>query len=766
MSKIPLEKGSANPASAELVAERSLHVIQVGNATCLDAVTFEDQGTKRARVFFATGTPVDGIRFSSEAGTATVENVGGAPVIDCEVTDGAIGLRLKTASDTESNIPFNPDETDLFAGLDTILAVRNGESVETVVSWLKFHVDHHGLQGVLIFDRARPAESSAFVTQLRATIPNLPGLKQIVVLHADTPLGKRGLPDEAHPLNVIGAPGKDRMEIPDPDPWTAPLGEFLIYEIARTRFLSRARAVANTELFDLIMPLEGTSVFDRATASPTGYVMLSGQQAYPWRVRKDATASFSDHICTQFDTQTVRLRWCVAPTKIQDQTIWRLIRIVGVEPSLNETIPFYRFMALRHPTDSVSKIVPKSSLVENDALLNLSLGYFSAKPVRVPDDETPSPDNTGRSTTIVTTMKNEGPFILEWIAYHRMIGIDNFLVYTNDCTDGTDDLLKTLQDKGIVQHRDNPYRKTKLPPQHAALQAAEKEQVIQKADWLICMDVDEYINIKCGDGRLADLWEAARDANMIALTWRLFGNSDIHHFDDRPIIEQFTRSAPELARKPHQAWGFKTLFQNIGIFKKLGVHRPKGLKPQLWENIRWINGSGAPMPKTMFRNGWRSTSATYGYDLVQLNHYAVRSAESFLVKRDRGRVNHVDRDQGLSYWFRMNNNAEEETSIQRMIPALRVEYDALLADPEIAAAHARCVQLHREKITELKGQDEFLRLYDELTGDRLQKLSRMHSHFGANVFLGGPDVIPDEIVDKDPADAFWFSGPRVTTTTH
>lgn len=43
----------------------------------------------------------------------------------------------------------------------------------------------------------------------------------------------------------------------------------------------------------------------------------------------------------------------------------------------------------------------------------------------------------------------------------------------------------------------------------------------------------------------------------------------------------------------------------------------------------------------MFRNGWRSTIETYGYDLVQLNHYAVRSAESFLVKRDRGRVNHV-----------------------------------------------------------------------------------------------------------------------------
>ena len=55
------------------------------------------------------------------------------------------------------------------------------------------------------------------------------------------------------------------------------------------------------------------------------------------------------------------------------------------------------------------------------------------------------------------------------------------------------------------------------------------------------------------------------------------------------------------------------------------------------------------MPRTMYRNAWRSTASTEEYDLVQFNHYTVRSAESFLVKRDRGRVNHVDRDQGLDY---------------------------------------------------------------------------------------------------------------------
>ena len=55
-------------------------------------------------------------------------------------------------------------------------------------------------------------------------------------------------------------------------------------------------------------------------------------------------------------------------------------------------------------------------------------------------------------------MKNEGPFILEWIAYHLAIGVDDFLIYTNDCTDGTDEFLDILQDRGLVQHRINPFR--------------------------------------------------------------------------------------------------------------------------------------------------------------------------------------------------------------------------------------------------------------------------------------------------------------------
>ncbi|WP_323775600.1 glycosyltransferase family 2 protein [Leisingera sp.] len=754
---------SSDPGNCDgKILEREFSALSLAGNNLLDAVELPAPSGRIARLFFKSGTSRAGLSIASPAERTVLHNYGGAPVLEAEIAE-APGAVTVSAEGALYNVPLHPEETELFAGLNVVAAVRNGETARSTAEWLQFHVTQHGLQGAVILDRAQPQNSRRFIGELQALAASFTGLKQVVVVHSKLPLGKDGLPEEAHPFNVPGAPGKDRMDIPPADPWQAPLGEFLIYEILRARFLGRARAVANIDLFDLLAPCDGPNIFDQTVAAPAGCLRLGGVQAYPWRVRKGAQACFADHICTQFDAAGLRPRWCLAPAKAGDSCIWRLVRVVGAEPDPADDRRFYRCMALRHPTDTVSKIVPKTSLVETPELLALATGYFNAKPVRIPGERAVKRAGGTPKTAIVTTMKNEGPFILEWLAYHRAIGVDDFLVYTNDCTDGTDTMLQLLQDKGIVQHRENPFRNTDLKPQHAALQAAEEEPVIREADWLVCMDVDEFINIKCGEGRLPDLFQAVGDANMIAMTWRLFGNNDVREFTGDLITREFTRCAYEVTRKPHQAWGFKTLFRNTGIFKKLGVHRPKGLKPQLWEDIRWVNGSGQDMPREMFRNGWRSSTSTYGYDLVQLNHYAVRSAESFLVKRDRGRVNHVDRDQGLSYWFRMNNNAEEERSIQRMIPALEAEMARLLTDPDIAAAHEYASRKHREKIEELKGRDDMLALFRELTGEKLRKLSRMHAHFGANVFLSGPGVIPDKIAENEPGSDFWFTVERGET---
>jgi len=736
---------------------REMAGLSRNGVTMIDAVdTGVTERGQGATLYFARGTDGARVRVANTTEERDRFTIGGSLVLRVArpVNDP---VTLVFDEEEVELVPATP-ETDRFADQKVIAAHSNGESATALLEWLAYHRDTQGMTAALILERAAPGEVGLH-HELRAGLAGMDNPPHITLLRSNCPLGKPDLPAESHPYCAPDAPGKERMNVPPADPWKSPLGEMSVFEILRERFLARAQAVASLEMNDLIMADGATSVFDKAAHAPHGVISLLGTPCYPWRIRPKAAVRFGDHTCVQFDGRRQKSRWCIAPAVAPGNVVWRLARIGHTQYDPAHGGRFFRFMGLRHSPDAVSQIVPKTALTESNELLDLSRSRFGHKPVRMPKvTAKPVPAGRGRRT-IVTTMKNEGPFILEWLAHHRAIGFDDFLIYTNDCTDGTDDLLRLLQDRGLVQHRENPYRRFEMKPQHAALAAALHEPVVEAAKWLVCMDVDEFVNIKCGDGSLDALFAAVPDANMISMTWRLFGNADVDQYVDVPVVRQFTRCAPQLTRKPHVAWGFKTLFQNRGIFKKMGVHRPKGLHPQLLDEISWVNGSGRALPRSMYRNAWRSTVETVGYDLVQLNHYAVRSAESFLVKRDRGRVNHVDRDQDLSYWFRMNNNAETDLSMLRVLPALEAELDRLKSDPEIAAAHETCVENHRAKIDELRGTEKYEAFYADLTGARMRRLSLMHRHFGTNVFLAGPDSVPDELIWRDLEEDFFFTVP-------
>lgn len=766
------KKGQAASAPLAKMRHRQLAAQPLGReglGLLLDSVRV---ASGQVHVFFGNGTKISNFSPDPVAGCAKpldLREVSGSSLVTVEAP-GPGPIVLARSDGTTLEVTATEAEPDFLAGRNCLFAFRIEESPAQIADWLAYHARHHGATGALIVNRVPDENPEAWAATLAKAIRDID--IRLVLLDSPVPLGKAGLGPENHPYLAPDAPGKDRMDVPAPDPWRAPLGEGLIYEAMKWRFLSEARAVLTLDIPDILAPLaqDQTTAFDQCDAAPKGVILLAGRRIYPWRVRNNQEARFGDHICAPFDIGKPIQRWGAAPQKAGLAKTWRMLRVAYANPDPQTARLFYRAMAIKVPGRNASELAPKTSLVENDQLLALGDQIFQHKPVRAPVSKMKAAPkraiNAGR-TAIVTTMKNEGPFILEWLAYHRAIGVDDFLIYTNDCTDGTDTMLDMLQAKGIVQHRVNPFVPGgKLKPQHAALQAAESEPVMQECGWGICMDVDEFINIKIGDGTLGALYKAMGEANMISLTWRLFGNNDVHGFEDRFLLDQFTACAPEVIRKPHQAWGFKTLYRNIDIYKKLGVHRPKGLIPDLWDQVKWLNGSGKPLPRTMFRNGWRSTLETYGYDWVSLNHYAVRSAESFLVKRDRGRVNHVDRDQGLNYWFRMNHNVTQDLSIQRMIPALKAEYDRLLADPDIRAAHEHSLRCHRDKIAELLETENYQNFYAELTGPRMEGLCKLQHHFGSAVFAAGPHVIPEDLHERDLAPDFFFTVEHIGEADH
>jgi len=71
------------------------------------------------------------------------------------------------------------------------------------------------------------------------------------------------------------------------------------------------------------------------------------------------------------------------------------------------------------------------------------------------------------SITACAIVKDERPYMLEWVAWYRLLGFDRILIYSNDCSDGTDRLLDAMQAEGLVEHRPWPSRPGHAPQQSA-----------------------------------------------------------------------------------------------------------------------------------------------------------------------------------------------------------------------------------------------------------------------------------------------------------
>lgn len=301
-------------------------------------------------------------------------------------------------------------------------------------------------------------------------------------------------------------------------------------------------------------------------------------------------------------------------------------------------------------------------------------------------------------------MKDEGPFILEWVAYHRLIGFDTIIVFSNDCSDGSDALLDALAEAGMVRHFDNSATPPDLPadPQNRAYRRAFAMPEVRQAEWLLVIDADEFFVIHPGQGRLDDLLEALPpDTGAVSAGWRIFGSAGNTRFADRPVIAQFDRAAPRDLRITPNQLAVKTLFRPEK-FERLGVHRPFLQAP--WREpdarIGWLNGSGADVSDHFRTRHWAFSPANAGYDLCQVNHYMIKSSEVFLMKRLRGTANSSNADRiNFDYLDRYDANHEADRSLQRWVAPVEAEIARIRrSHPGIARLHDATVAGYRSRI--------------------------------------------------------------------
>ena len=233
-------------------------------------------------------------------------------------------------------------------------------------------------------------------------------------------------------------------------------------------------------------------------------------------------------------------------------------------------------------------------------------------------------------------MKQERPYILEWVAWHRLLGFD-IIIADNGGTDGQTGLLLRLADAGAITYLD--VRHFKRAPQTFAYFAMLRRAHRAGAAYLGFLDADEFfeplgaaIEAGAGSATISRLF-ARTNAAALAFNWMTFGSSGLASETPAPVMARFTRSAPQDFPVNHHVKSFfdvpratRTFGSHLFGNLMLHAHGPK-------IDASYYSHDGSAMEFSGDRFG---ITKNVSWTNARIRHYVVKTPAEFNRKAARG----------------------------------------------------------------------------------------------------------------------------------
>ena len=287
---------------------------------------------------------------------------------------------------------------------------------------------------------------------------------------------------------------------------------------------------------------------------------------------------------------------------------------------------------------------------------------------------------------VATGMRNEGPFIVEWVCWYRMLGFD-ILVASNDCTDHTTDLLDAFADAGWLTHVPHKPRAGQ-PPQRSTLRKVIKHPMTAAADWVLHCDVDEFLVLHKHD-TIADLMgPPPYDFQAMIFNWKCFGQGSWDKYQDGLVHRQFQRCGIG-----HLGFNrsIKTILHKPLAFNRLGAHFPHGFQGD-WDdpNNRVVTPSRTTLPQFQVRENHAirlTEKDQIDHEVAQMNHYILRSRESYDYKKGSPAAGDLKDRYTDEFWNRHNRNGMRDETAMRFKDRFSAVHAQALALPNVLRLH-------------------------------------------------------------------------------
>lgn len=227
--------------------------------------------------------------------------------------------------------------------------------------------------------------------------------------------------------------------------------------------------------------------------------------------------------------------------------------------------------------------------------------------------------------SIGAIFKNEHPFILEWLAYHRCLGINTFYIADNISSDGSSELLTALDTIGLIKRLPYPTQPN-TPPQLGAYR-----EILNNAnadEWIAFIDADEFLSPQDYEDGLTLIKPLLDNPEIgaISINWAVYGSSYSILPSNDLVIERFT----------HRAAEYHAVNKHYKSLVRVSAVVDTGSTPHAFDishDHRFV------MVNDMNQNKKDGIGELTVWSPLRLNNYVIKSKAEFLNKKaSRGRA--------------------------------------------------------------------------------------------------------------------------------
>lgn len=272
--------------------------------------------------------------------------------------------------------------------------------------------------------------------------------------------------------------------------------------------------------------------------------------------------------------------------------------------------------------------------------------------------------------------KNEDAYVLEWLAFHKLVGFSHFMIADNGSSDLTRQILSILQKYEpitLFDYPDEPGVRPQLGAYNLLTQQCPKD-----VDAIAFIDADEFILPMDGAHSVVPMLSdrfADEEVGGVALNWACFGSAGHRFWEEGLVIERFLKRSKASFSVNHH---YKAVVRPTYVGHWATPHHAT------LNRGHYVNSVGQPL---ICRDGKQdSLSKSVVWSGIRINHYVVKSFEEFVLRKSpKGSATKAGRVKHRSYFALHDKNHEQCDAMLTFISEVKAEVARLeaLITPEL-----------------------------------------------------------------------------------